>query len=123
MLSLGWVGHFTFIITVVINLISKSFIIFQVMFRKVMGDPPVGQIAFAFTTLGFLNAILMWPVCLALYLTGTETMSSDRIPWIILLIASILLLGMALVIGLTKLRMTAKWSICHYNEFLFFIFK
>lgn len=63
------------------------------MFRKVMGDPPVGQIAFAFTTLGFLNALLMWPICVALYLTGTEIMPSDRMPWIILLIASILLLG------------------------------
>lgn len=72
-----------------------SFITFliKVMFRKVMGDPPVGQIAFAFTTLGFLNALLMWPICVALYLTGTEIMPSDRMPWIILLIASILLLG------------------------------
>lgn len=65
----------------------------KVMFRKVMGDPPIGQIAFAFTTLGFLNALLMWPICVALYLTGTEIMPSDRMPWIILLIASILLLG------------------------------
>jgi len=63
------------------------------MFRKVMGDPPVGQIAFAFTTMGLLNLILMWPVCLGLYLTGTESMPSDHVPWIILLVAGILLLG------------------------------
>lgn len=63
------------------------------MFRKVMGDPPIGQIAFTFSTLGFLNALLMWPVCVALYLTGTETMSTQRMPWIVLLLASILLLG------------------------------
>lgn len=63
------------------------------MFRKVMGDPPIGQIAFTFSTLGFLNALLMWPVCVALYFTGTETMSTQRMPWIVLLLASILLLG------------------------------
>lgn len=63
------------------------------MFRKVMGDPPIGQIAFAFTTLGFLNALLLWPVCVGLYLAGYESMPPDRMPWIILLIASILLLG------------------------------
>lgn len=63
------------------------------MFRKVMGDPPVGQIAFTFSILGFLNAAIMWPVCIALYLTGTEKMPFDTLPWVILLIASILLLG------------------------------
>lgn len=73
-------------------LAAAGYAVFRVMFRKVMGDPPVGQIAFTFTTLGFLNAVLLWPVCLALYLTGTETMPSDRMPWVLLLIASILLL-------------------------------
>ncbi|XP_055848949.1 putative thiamine transporter SLC35F3 isoform X3 [Episyrphus balteatus] len=73
-------------------LAAAGYAVFRVMFRKVMGDPPVGQIAFAFTTLGFLNAALLWPVCVALYLTGTESMPSDRMPWVILLIASILLL-------------------------------
>ncbi|XP_073816478.1 uncharacterized protein isoform X2 [Musca autumnalis] len=77
---------------VLATLAAACYAVFRVMFRKVMGDPPVGQIAFAFTTLGFLNALLMWPICVALYLTGTEIMPSDRMPWIILLIASILLL-------------------------------
>ncbi|XP_067617549.1 solute carrier family 35 member F4 isoform X3 [Eurosta solidaginis] len=71
---------------------AAGYAVFRVMFRKVMGDPPIGQIAFAFTTLGFLNALLLWPVCVALYLAGYESMPSDRMPWIILLIASILLL-------------------------------
>ncbi|XP_037945479.1 uncharacterized protein LOC119677963 isoform X1 [Teleopsis dalmanni] len=77
---------------VLATLAAAGYAVFRVMFRKVMGDPPIGQIAFAFTTLGFLNALLMWPVCVALYLTSTETMPSDRMPWTILLIASILLL-------------------------------
>ncbi|XP_017476451.1 PREDICTED: putative thiamine transporter SLC35F3 isoform X2 [Rhagoletis zephyria] len=71
---------------------AAGYAVFRVMFRKVMGDPPIGQIAFAFTTLGFLNALLLWPVCVGLYLAGYESMPSDRMPWIILLIASILLL-------------------------------
>ncbi|XP_037911407.1 putative thiamine transporter SLC35F3 isoform X3 [Hermetia illucens] len=73
-------------------LAAAGYAVFKVMFRKVMGDPPVGQVAFAFTTIGFLNAALLWPVCVALYLTGTETIPSDRLPWIVLLIASVLLL-------------------------------
>lgn len=58
-----------------------------------MGDPPVSQIAFTFTALGLLNALLLWPVVLALYLTGAENLTSDSIPWNILLAASLLLLG------------------------------
>jgi len=63
------------------------------MFRKVMGDPPVSQIAFIFTALGFLNALLLWPVVLGLYLTGTESLTSESIPWNLLFAASLLLLG------------------------------
>lgn len=63
------------------------------MFRKVLGDPPVGQIAFTFTLIGFLNAILLWPVCLGLYLTETETIVSNQTIWSVMFIASILLLG------------------------------
>lgn len=63
------------------------------MFRKVMREPPVGQVAFTFTILGFINASLIWPVCLALYFSGTESMPWERDSWIILLIASVLMLG------------------------------
>lgn len=63
------------------------------MFRKVMGDPPIGQIAFTFTIIGILNATVLWPICVGLYLSGKESMPYLVIPWIILLIASILLLG------------------------------
>lgn len=63
------------------------------MFRKVMGDPPVGQIAFTFSIIGFLNAAILWPICIALYFTGAEVMPWETLPWIVLLMASILLLG------------------------------
>lgn len=66
---------------------------FKVMFRKVMGDPPIGQIAFTFTVIGILNAAVLWPICVGLYFSGAENMPWDPLPWIVLLIASILLLG------------------------------
>ncbi|XP_017139885.1 uncharacterized protein LOC108154189 isoform X1 [Drosophila miranda] len=77
---------------VLATLAGAGYAVFRVMFRKVMGDPPVGQIAFIFTALGFLNALLLWPVVLALYLTGTESLTSESIPWNLLLAASVLLL-------------------------------
>lgn len=63
------------------------------MFRKVMREPPVGQVALTFSVIGVLNALLVWPVCLALYFSGTETMPLECGTWIILLVASIMLLG------------------------------
>ncbi|KAH8417745.1 hypothetical protein KR222_005286 [Zaprionus bogoriensis] len=77
---------------VLATLAAAGYAVFRVMFRKVMGDPPVGQIAFTFTALGLLNALLLWPVVLALYLTGAENLTSESIPWNILLAASVLLL-------------------------------
>lgn len=58
-----------------------------------MGDPPIGQIAFTFTVIGILNAAVLWPICVGLYFSGAENMPWDPLPWIVLLIASILLLG------------------------------
>lgn len=72
---------------------AAAYAVFKVMFRKVMGDPPIGQIAFTFTIIGILNAAVLWPICLGLYFSGTENMPWDPLPWIVLLIASILLLG------------------------------
>ncbi|XP_032596347.1 putative thiamine transporter SLC35F3 isoform X3 [Drosophila grimshawi] len=77
---------------VLATLAAAGYAVFRVMFRKVMGDPPVAQIAFTFTALGLLNALLLWPVVLALYLTGAENLTSEAIPWNMLMAASVLLL-------------------------------
>lgn len=66
---------------------------FQVMFRKIMGDPPVPMVAFTFTMLGFINIFLCWPITVGLYLTGAEVMPWDSLSWMMLLIACILMLG------------------------------
>lgn len=63
------------------------------LFRKVMGEVNSGQRALFFSILGVVNASLLWPVCLALYLTGSEMLPSHRMPWIHLLVASVALLG------------------------------
>lgn len=65
------------------------------MFRKVMGDPPVAQVAFTFSMLGIINASLCWPICLGLYLTGKEVMPWENLSWIMLFIACVLMLGMS----------------------------
>ncbi|XP_021201873.2 putative thiamine transporter SLC35F3 [Bombyx mandarina] len=76
---------------------AAGFAIFKVLFRKVMGEVNNGQRALFFSILGIVNASLLWPVCLALYLTGTETLPSHRMPWIYLLVASFALLVFHLV--------------------------
>ncbi|XP_075975873.1 solute carrier family 35 member F3 [Anticarsia gemmatalis] len=76
---------------------AAGFAIFKVLFRKVMGEVNSGQRALFFSILGVVNASLLWPLCLALYLTGSEMLPSHRMPWIYLLIASIGLLIFHLV--------------------------
>lgn len=72
---------------------AAGYAVFKVMFRKIMGDPPVQMIAFTFTMLGFLNVIFGWPIVLGLYLSGTEIMPWGTVSWIALLIACIFMLG------------------------------
>ncbi|CAH0583209.1 unnamed protein product [Chrysodeixis includens] len=76
---------------------AAGFAIFKVLFRKVMGEVNSGQRALFFSILGIVNASLLWPLCLALYLTGSEMLPSHRMPWIYLLVASIALLIFHLV--------------------------
>lgn len=55
-----------------------------------MRDPPVGQVALIFTVIGFLNASLLWPICIILYFLGVETLQWETVTGTILLIASVL---------------------------------
>ncbi|XP_026333471.1 putative thiamine transporter SLC35F3 [Hyposmocoma kahamanoa] len=71
---------------------AAGFAIFKVLFRKVMGEVNSGQRALFFSILGIVNASLLWPVCLALYLTGSEAIPSHRMPWTYLLPASVAML-------------------------------
>ncbi|CAO1431123.1 unnamed protein product [Diamesa tonsa] len=86
-------GSRTLASVVLAALSAAGYAVFRVMFRKMMGDPPpVGQIAFTFTIIGFLNALLLWPICLILYFFGVETMPWETLTITVLLIASVFLL-------------------------------
>ncbi|XP_063392348.1 solute carrier family 35 member F3 [Cydia fagiglandana] len=78
---------------------AAGFAIFKVLFRKVMGEVNTGQRALFFSILGIVSASLLWPVCLALYLTGSEMLPSPshQMPWLHLLGASLALLVFHLV--------------------------
>ncbi|XP_037296968.1 putative thiamine transporter SLC35F3 [Manduca sexta] len=77
---------------------AAGYAIFKVLFRKVMGEVNSGQRALFFSILGVVNASLLWPVALALYLTGSETLPTHHLPWIYLLVASVALLVFHLVL-------------------------
>lgn len=78
---------------VVAVLAAAGYAVFKVMFRKVLGcGAAIGQIAFMFSFIGVLNAILLWPICVAMYLSGFESMSWDAVSVSIMFILSVLLL-------------------------------
>jgi len=58
-----------------------------------IGDATYGQVSLFFSLIGLLNAALLWPVCLVLYFSEVEILHWDRLPWMILLSASTLSLG------------------------------
>lgn len=58
-----------------------------------IGEATYGQVALFFSLIGMLNAALLWPLSLGLFLTGVETLHWDRLPWPALLSASCLSLG------------------------------
>ncbi|CAH2007200.1 unnamed protein product [Acanthoscelides obtectus] len=64
--------------------------VYKVLFRKVVGDATYGQVALFFSLIGMLNAAFLWPLCLGLFLLGTETLHWETLPWPALLAASCL---------------------------------
>ncbi|XP_029680844.1 putative thiamine transporter SLC35F3 isoform X2 [Formica exsecta] len=64
--------------------------VYKVLFKKVIGETTFGQMSLFFSLIGLCNAALLWPICLALYFSGVETMHWARLPWAALLSASIL---------------------------------
>ncbi|XP_068911030.1 solute carrier family 35 member F3 isoform X3 [Tenebrio molitor] len=62
--------------------------VYKVLFKKIIGEATYGQVALFFSLIGMLNAALLWPLCLGLFLTGVESMHWDKLPWPALLTAS-----------------------------------
>ncbi|XP_031357912.1 uncharacterized protein LOC116181661 isoform X5 [Photinus pyralis] len=69
---------------------AASSAVYKVLFKKVIGDATYGQVALFFSLIGMLNAALLWPFSLGLFLTGVESLHWDRLPWPALLASSIL---------------------------------
>ncbi|XP_063243739.1 solute carrier family 35 member F3 isoform X2 [Bacillus rossius redtenbacheri] len=70
--------------------------VYKVLFKKVIGEASYGQVSLFFSLIGLFNAALLWPLCLALYFSGVETLHWERLPWPALLCAS----GLSLVANL-----------------------
>ncbi|XP_018401770.1 PREDICTED: putative thiamine transporter SLC35F3 isoform X2 [Cyphomyrmex costatus] len=64
--------------------------VYKVLFKKVIGETTFGQMSLFFSLIGLCNAALLWPICLALYFAGVETIHWAKLPWAALLSASIL---------------------------------
>ncbi|XP_043509489.1 putative thiamine transporter SLC35F3 isoform X2 [Frieseomelitta varia] len=64
--------------------------VYKVLFKKVIGETTFGQMSLFFSLIGLCNAALLWPICLALYFSGAESIQWGRLPWTALLSASIL---------------------------------
>ena len=78
---------------VVAVLAAALYAVMKVMLRKILGgEAHFGQVAFTFSFIGFLNATLLWPLCIALYWSGVESMSWDAVSVSIMFILSVLLL-------------------------------
>ncbi|XP_018331457.1 putative thiamine transporter SLC35F3 isoform X2 [Agrilus planipennis] len=64
--------------------------VYKVLFKKVIGEATYGQVALFFSLIGMINAALLWPLCLTLFLMGFETLQWERLPWPLLVACSIL---------------------------------
>ncbi|XP_060526581.1 solute carrier family 35 member F3 isoform X3 [Cylas formicarius] len=64
--------------------------VYKVLFKKVIGEATYGQVALFFSLIGMLNAALLWPLSLGLFLTGVETLHWEKLPWPALLSSSCL---------------------------------
>lgn len=76
--------------------------VYKVLFKKIIGEATYGQVALFFSLIGMLNAVLLWPLCLGLFLMGAENMQWERLPWPALLTASSLSLGCAILYNSIK---------------------
>ncbi|KAF4523838.1 hypothetical protein B566_EDAN013606 [Ephemera danica] len=72
--------------------------VFKVMLRKIVGpNGTLGQLAVCYSMLGLLNALLLWPAVLAVFLSASEAIPWPDLPWPTLLPAAALLLVMNLL--------------------------
>ncbi|KOX72226.1 Solute carrier family 35 member F3 [Melipona quadrifasciata] len=54
--------------------------VYKVLFKKVIGETTFGQMSLFFSLIGLCNAALLWPICLALYFSGAESIHWVQLP-------------------------------------------
>ncbi|XP_025089614.1 putative thiamine transporter SLC35F3 isoform X3 [Pomacea canaliculata] len=69
-----------------------KFVAIRVLYSKFVGDASVGQATLFLSCLGVLCLAFLWPILLAMYLTGAEVVDWERAPWHQAVAASLLLL-------------------------------
>ena len=84
--------------------------IYKVFYHRMIGYRSYGELSLFFTLIGLLNLLLMWPLVLLLYFTGTESLSWHHIPW--------LPLSAAAALNLTANILTYVGLYCTYEVFL-----
>merc|ERR1712223_1925043 len=67
--------------------------IYKVMFKRIFGEVSFCQVSIFFTMIGLCSLSLLWPIFLALYLSGMETIPWKTLPWPSLTGALLLTLG------------------------------
>ncbi|XP_025089612.1 putative thiamine transporter SLC35F3 isoform X2 [Pomacea canaliculata] len=78
---------------VIIAVTSSSMTaVHKVLYSKFVGDASVGQATLFLSCLGVLCLAFLWPILLAMYLTGAEVVDWERAPWHQAVAASLLLL-------------------------------
>ena len=73
--------------------ISPLSVCAQVFFRKVMSDCGPGPVSVFLSLIALISTLLLWPVALALSLSGIEVVTWTQLPWLELSGAAGLLLG------------------------------
>ncbi|KAG8200007.1 hypothetical protein JTE90_006243 [Oedothorax gibbosus] len=63
--------------------------VYKVLFKKFIGEVNLGQLSFFFSLVGLCNALLMWPIFLALYFSNLEIINFNEIPWLPLMGAAL----------------------------------
>lgn len=70
-------------LSVSFSIIFHTYLIeLQVFYQRMIGYASYGEMSLFFSLIGFLTALLMWPMVLLLYFTGSETIHWDSIPWL-----------------------------------------
>ncbi|ELU01641.1 hypothetical protein CAPTEDRAFT_198890 [Capitella teleta] len=101
-------------ILVIISTAGAAF--YRVLFRKIIGDIPSGQLAFTTSCLGLFNVVSVWPMLLLLHFTGAEKIQWATMPWGWVSTTAAFMMGCKLVLTFGS---AFTYPILLYSTFIF----